>query len=195
MGWCHSNRLKHHFEKRKCYSEYLHLFRWASQDWGRESDMFCLFQHGARWCCWASQTNVIIYQTVWLAVISAHYDMPGCSTALHWSQPVKIIFKTRRATPGRGRGHTYSASLKFCHANETIVAGRERWKGIFSSTLSLTLLITTNFEQMLPYHRHITISVLDSLEKHYWAAHSFCSMFIVESLQDIRRRFVAISIC
>ena len=84
------------------------------------------------------------------------------------AQPVKIIFKTRRSTTGRGWGHTKSACLTSCHANEKLVV-QLHWKvkDEFSSSLSLTLLITTNFEQMLPYHRHITISVLDSLEKHY----------------------------
>ena len=57
-----------------------------------------------------------------------------------------------------------------------------------SSTLSPTLLIATNFEQMVPYHRHITISVWDSLEKHYWAAHSFCSLFIVERVFTRRKK-------
>ena len=85
-----------------------------------------------------------------------------CETqAALWS--VKIIFRTHQVEAGVT--HILPVSGPVMQLKNLML--HWKYKEEFPSTLSATLLITTNFEQMLPYHRHITISVLDSLEKHY----------------------------
>ena len=181
MGWCQSNRLKDHFEKTKCYSEYLYIY--LARPVSTESARALLVLH-------------FIYKRDNLSD-----SMTGSNLSSLWH--ASLLHSSRQAalnlwksSSKQGELHQVEAGVTHILPVSSLVMQMKNlslcWKNgeECSSTLSPTLLIATNFEQMLPYHRHITISVWDSLEKHYWAAHSFCSLFIVERVFTRRKKTV-----
>ena len=154
MGWCQSNRLKHHFVKTQCYSEYLYLAGPVRRTRGSTRYSRDILAR-ERWCLTLKRDNLSDIMTG--SNLSSLWDagLLHCSTqaALDlWKSSSKQGSDLQQVEAGVT--HILPVSARVTQMKNLSLGWK--YKEEFPSTLSATLLITTNFGQMMPYC-HITL--------------------------------------